>query len=154
MPSCSVGVDNIRLWKVVTAGVSTSDDRPPVAAAVIVDDGRVLLVRRRVEEGRLSWQFPAGKVDPGESSNKAAVRETLEEAGLAVRAAGGLGERVHPDTGRTIVHVACEIVNGAPHVASNEEIAEVTWCDRATLSTYVPYPLYGPVQRYLDNRLR
>jgi 8-oxo-dGTP diphosphatase len=65
-----------------------------VAAAVIVDDGRVLLVRRRVEEGRLSWQFPAGKVEPGESGAEAAVRETLEEAGLAVRVVGRLGERV------------------------------------------------------------
>src|SRR4051812_992249 len=34
------------------------NDRPPIAAAIIVDDGRVLLVRRRVEEGLLSWQFP------------------------------------------------------------------------------------------------
>ena len=128
-------------------------DSHSIAAAVIVDDGRVLLVRRRVEEGQLSWQFPAGKVKSGESSNEAAVRETLEEVGLAVQAVGSLGERVHPDTGRTIVYVACEIVNGAARVASKEEIAEVAWCYRATLSAYLPYPLYGPVQEYLDNRL-
>jgi 8-oxo-dGTP diphosphatase len=134
--------------------VTASDDRAPVAAAVIVDDGRVLLVRRRVEEGRLSWQFPAGKVEPGESSSKAAVRETLEEAGLAVRAVGSLGERVHPDTGRTMLYVACEIVGGTASVADEEEITEVAWCDRAALAAYVQYPLYGPVQAYLDGNLR
>ena len=40
-------------------------DPAPIAAAVIVDDGRVLMVRRRVAEGDLSWQFPAGQVEPG-----------------------------------------------------------------------------------------
>jgi ADP-ribose pyrophosphatase YjhB (NUDIX family) len=38
----------------------TSNDKPPVAAAIITNDGHVLLVRRRVSEGTLSWQFPAG----------------------------------------------------------------------------------------------
>ncbi|HEY8982450.1 MAG TPA: NUDIX domain-containing protein, partial [Streptomyces sp.] len=40
--------------------------RPEIAAAVIVRGGRVLLVRRRVAEGELVWQFPAGKVEVGE----------------------------------------------------------------------------------------
>jgi 8-oxo-dGTP diphosphatase len=147
----SVGV-GILVRKAAPIGVPMNDDRPPVAAAVVIDDGRVLLVRRRVEEGRLSWQFPAGKVEPGESAGNAAVRETLEEAGLAVRAVGNLGERVHPDTGRTMLYITCEIVDGTVHVASEGEVAEVAWCDR--LSTYVPYPLYGPVQEYLDGNLR
>jgi 8-oxo-dGTP diphosphatase len=46
---------------------SGNDEGVVVAAAAVVDDGRVLLVRRRVEEGRLPWQFPAGKLNPGES---------------------------------------------------------------------------------------
>jgi 8-oxo-dGTP diphosphatase len=48
---------------------------PLIAAAVIVRDGRVLLVRRRVAESTLSWQLPAGKVEPGEAAQEAAVRE-------------------------------------------------------------------------------
>ena len=38
-----------------------------VAAAVVLERGRVLLVRRRVAEGTLSWQFPAGNIENGES---------------------------------------------------------------------------------------
>jgi 8-oxo-dGTP diphosphatase len=53
--------------------------KPSIAAAVIVKDGRVLLVRRRFAEGSLSWQPPAAKIKPGERAPDAAVRETLEE---------------------------------------------------------------------------
>ncbi|PRY17011.1 NUDIX hydrolase [Pseudosporangium ferrugineum] len=131
-----------------------TDERPPIAAAIIVHDGQVLMVRRRVKEGQLSWQFPAGEVEAGESADDAAVRETLEETGLTVRAAGSLGKRVHPNTGRTMLYVACDVVEGAAHVADEEELAEVAWCDRATLTAYVPYPFFAPVQEHLDANLR
>lgn len=66
----------------------TSDDtvQPVIAAAIIVQDGLVLMVRRRVREGALSWQFPAGAVEPGETDVQAAVRETKEETGVVVLA--------------------------------------------------------------------
>jgi 8-oxo-dGTP diphosphatase len=142
------------LWRKNAVSEPASDDRALIAAAVIVQNGRVLLIRRRVEERRLSWQFPAGKVEPGESVDLAAVRETLEEAGLAVRAISNLGERVHPDTGRTMLYIACEVVNGATSVADEDEVAEVAWCDSTALSALVPQPLHGPVRAYLDANLR
>ena len=134
---------------------NTSDaERPPIAAAIIVQDGQVLMARRRVKEGQLSWQFPAGEVEPGESAEEAAVREAEEETSLVVRAAKNLGDRVHPNTGRTMVYVACEVVSGTATVGDEEELAEVEWCDRATLTAYVPYPFFGPVQEHLDAHLR
>lgn len=128
--------------------------QPTIAAAIIVEDGRLLLVRRNLSEGQLSWQFPAGEVEPGETDEAAAVREAQEETGLTVRATKSLGSRVHPNTGRTMAYIACDRVSGAAHVADEEELAEVAWCDRATLTDYVPYPFYGPVQEYLDAVLR
>ncbi|MBG0567909.1 NUDIX hydrolase [Actinoplanes aureus] len=130
-----------------------SREDQPVVAAVIVQGGRVLLIRRAVGEGRLSWQFPAGKVEPGERTHAAAVRETLEETGLAVRVVGDLGTRVHPETDRTMFYLACEVENGTAYPASQAEVAEVAWCDLEAVAALVPYPLYGPVQRYLDDRL-
>lgn len=129
------------------------NDRAPIAAAVIVKNGRVLLVRRRVREGSLSWQFPAGEVESGESGGQAAVRETREETGLTVVEAKVLGERVHPNTGRTMVYVACDVVEGEPTVVDDDELAELAWLERAQLSEYVPYGFYGPVQEYLDAAL-
>lgn len=128
-------------------------DQPTVAAAVIVDRGRLLLVRRRVAEGSLSWQLPAGAVEPGESGEQAAVRETLEETGLTVAPVKGLGERVHPATGRHMVYVACELLGGEAYVADADEVAEVEWCDRARVGVRVPYPFYKPVQDFLDAAL-
>jgi 8-oxo-dGTP diphosphatase len=125
-----------------------------VAAAVIVDGGQALLIRRAVQEGRLSWQFPAGKVEPGESADEAAVREALEETGLAVRPTGLIGERIHPDTGRRMLYVACDVTGGTAYAASPDEVAEMAWCDRAAIAEFIPYPLYAPVQRHLDDRLR
>jgi 8-oxo-dGTP diphosphatase len=56
-----------------------------VAAALIAADGRVCLQRR--PEGKQHgglWEFPGGKVEPGESSAAALVRELAEELGLAI----------------------------------------------------------------------
>jgi 8-oxo-dGTP diphosphatase len=133
---------------------ATSRNPASVAAAVIVDDGQVLLIRRVVEEGRLSWLFPVGKVEPSESADQAAIRETLEETGPLVRAACWLGEHIHPDKGRAMLYVACTVVAGTAHAASPSEVAEVMWCDRAAIAELIPYPLYGPVQHHLDDQLR
>jgi 8-oxo-dGTP diphosphatase len=127
-----------------------SDARPAIAAAIIIDAGKVLMVRRRVSEGRLSWQFPAGEVEAGENGEDAAVRETLEEVGLTVGALKTLGERVHPQTGRTMIYVACQVIDGEAHVADADELDQVEWCDHAKLTEYVPYPFYEPVQDYID----
>lgn len=59
---------------------------PKVAAAVlVVQDGRVLLVRRVNEPFRGMWTLPAGFINGGEVPAEAAERECLEETGLSVR---------------------------------------------------------------------
>ncbi|GGI48489.1 ADP-ribose pyrophosphatase YjhB (NUDIX family) [Agromyces flavus] len=55
------------------------------ASAVIVDDaGRVLLVKRGRSPQRGRWSVPGGRVEPGESLEATAARETREETGLEV----------------------------------------------------------------------
>lgn len=130
-----------------------SEEQPAIAAAIIVENRHVLLARRRASEGRLSWQFPAGVVETGESGEQAAVRETLEEVGLEVAAIKNLGERIHPATGRRMIYVVCEVVSGTAHVADAEELADVEWCSKARVAELIPFPFYGPVQEYLANTL-
>ncbi|MET9447288.1 NUDIX hydrolase [Streptomyces cinerochromogenes] len=131
----------------------TAQERPGIAAAIVARDGCVLMVRRRVAEGQLSWQFPAGEIEPGESPEQAAVRETLEEVGMHVTALKLLGERIHPKTGRSMSYVACAVESGTPHVADDEELDEVEWVRHAEIAEFVPYGLFSPVQAYLDAAL-
>lgn len=127
--------------------------KPGISAAIICDGDRVLMVRRRVKEGELSWQFPAGGIEPGESPEEAAVRETLEETGLKVEAARLIGQRVHPKTGREMSYTACSVVGGEAHVADADELDAVAWVTLAEIPEYVPYGLFEPVQEYLDSTL-
>lgn len=131
----------------------TTTEKPGISAAIIVSDGRVLMVRRRVSEGELMWQFPAGAIEPGEAAVDAAVRETDEETGLTVKVIRLLGERVHPKTHRLMSYTACEVVDGEAHVADDEELDAITWAAHSELPELVPYGLFGPVQEYLDEAL-
>ncbi len=54
-----------------------------VAAAVLIEGGRVLLTqRKRGSHLEGSWEFPGGKVEPGEDPRDALVRELAEEVGI------------------------------------------------------------------------
>ncbi len=131
----------------------TAQIEPTIAAATITHEGTVLIVRRRVKEGSLSWQFPAGGVEAGESPEDAAVRETREETGLQVRPTKVLGERVHPKTGRMMIYVACDVVEGDASVADDDELDAFAWASLTNLPEYVPYELFEPVQEHLDSVL-
>ena len=134
-------------------GSEQVEERPGIAAAVVVHDGRVLLVRRRHREGTLLWALPSGEIEPGETPEQAAVREVQEEVGLTTTAERRLGERVHPATRRRMTYVACSVVSGDAHVADTDELAEVEWCGRADITQRVPDGFYEPVQAYLEEAL-
>jgi 8-oxo-dGTP diphosphatase len=114
-----------------------SSPRVIVAAAIIVD-GRVLAAERSAPpEVAGRWEFPGGKVEPGESDAQALARECLEELGVRVT----VGERVGPDVplahGRAVLRVfAVELLEGdqpraLEHTAmrwlSADELDSVPW---------------------------
>ena len=61
---------------------------PVVAVALLAADGRVLMQQRRLasEHGGL-WEFPGGKVEPGETPEEALIRELREELGVTTKVA-------------------------------------------------------------------
>lgn len=131
----------------------TDNQQPPVSTAIIIDGGRVLMIRRRQREGKLLWAFPGGGIEAGETPEQAAVREVAEEVTLEVKAVRVLGDRVHPNTGVHMTYVACEPISGTAAIGDPDEIAEVAWVTHGEISGYVPYGLFPPVQEYLDEAL-
>src|SRR5690606_11705513 len=60
-----------------------------VAAAALVDrDGRILIAQRPQGKAMAGlWEFPGGKVEPGETPERALIRELKEELGIDITAA-------------------------------------------------------------------
>lgn len=103
--------------------------------AIIVREGRVLLVRRGNEPGKGLWSVPGGKLEWGESLEDAVRREALEETSLVVevvRLAGVSELRFPEDTGSPEYHYVlldyvCRSLSGEPACASDAEAIE--WFD-------------------------
>ena len=81
-----------------------------VVAAVIRRGGKVLLASRPADKPPAGWEFPGGKLEPGESVGEALVRELAEE--LAVRVVPGKLLAVVP-AGRVVLNfVSAELPEG------------------------------------------
>ncbi len=109
-------------------------DAPLVGVGVIiVEDGRVLLVKRGHAPLAGEWSIPGGVLEVGETLREAAIREALEETCLAVETADLLGvyDRVLRDhDGRTLYHYVlidflCRRVAGEARASGDAD--EVSW---------------------------
>ncbi len=122
-------------------------DQPTIVAAIVTSPQGVLLARRR--DGKPEWPFPSGAQEAGEAYADTAVRETLEETGLAVIVRDQIGERTHPKTGRHMVYIAADPVNGtAVMVGDPAEHSEVGWYSWSTAEGMLPH-LFDPVADHL-----
>lgn len=83
--------------------------------AAIVHEGRVLAARRTSPpEARGLWEFPGGKVEPGEQPEGAVVREIAEELGCEVRVVGELAGEQRIRDGYRLRVVLADLVEGEP----------------------------------------
>jgi 8-oxo-dGTP diphosphatase len=121
-----------------------------IALALIFRDGRVLVARRN--RGRLAgyWEFPGGKVEPGESLHGAVVRECREELGVEVTPGDRYDplEFVYPEV-RVVLHpLLCRIAADAePRPLAAERLA---WATAEELREWrLPEPNYSLVERLI-----
>lgn len=116
---------------------------PKPAAAVLLERGddaepSVLLLRRAVEPGYGAWDLPAGYLDPGESFEAGARRETREEAGLEVELIELAGVyHSHPANAVSAVFRARPIDRSAP-VRLDAESSEHAWVPRSRVAEWLP----------------
>lgn len=116
-------------------GQAFSHSRSPVPAviAVVVHEGRALLVRRANPPDAGLWGFPGGKIDFGETVADAAIRELSEETGIAGAAQEvitALDILVPADDGSirqhyVLVAVRCRWVSGTP--LAGDDALEARW---------------------------
>jgi 8-oxo-dGTP diphosphatase len=148
----------------LTRHADCHDPDAPVATLVVPSafvavrwwGGRLLLVRR-IDSG--CWELPGGRVDVGESAEEAAVRETLEEAGVKVVVTGLIG--LFTDPGHVVRAVDGEVrqqfavlfraraVGGEPH-GDARETSEAAWVGVADLAGL---PIEPPVRIWITEAL-
>ncbi|HET6792995.1 MAG TPA: NUDIX domain-containing protein [Acidimicrobiales bacterium] len=96
--------------------------------AVVVDDGRLLLIRRGHGPAAGEWSVPGGRVRAGETMAEAVVREVMEETGLEVVCDELVGwvERFGEDRHFVIFDFRARLFGEAEPVAG-DDAAEASW---------------------------
>lgn len=123
-----------------------------VVGAVIIQDGRIFAAKRGKGKSMAGfWEFPGGRIEPGESPQAALARELKEE----LRIEAEVGEFVvttRHDTGDVVVELStyiCELVSGTPILTEHEE---VRWVAANKLSDLTWAPADIPTVELLTER--
>ena len=130
-----------------------------VAAALIVREGRFLICRRPMHKARGGlWEFPGGKLEPGESAEQALIRECREELAIEVEPGPVYMQLTHvyPDLTVELILLQVDAFAGEPRLLEHselrwigvEEIGDFDFCpaDREILERLVREGLPAPVK--------
>jgi len=106
-----------------------------VVAAILERDGRVLVGRRQPEQSHpLQWEFPGGKVEPGETPPQALTRELEEELGIRQAAGEEIARYEYTYRGKdpiTLIFYRITAYQGEPQ---NLIFREMRWEHRGQLA--------------------
>ena len=100
-----------------------------VAALIRREDGRILICQRPRQKARgLLWEFPGGKVEPGETEAQALIRECREELGVTVAPLGVFCQVRHryPDLEVELTLFHAKITQGTPQKLEHNDIRWIT----------------------------
>ena len=123
-----------------------------VVAALVTDEaGRILITRRRPDQPLPDqWEFPGGKMEPGESPEEALVRELSEEIGVRPEVGPVWDVLYHryPDYDVLMLVYACRLAPGADPRCL--EVGALAWARRDELGGYDMLPADRPLVARLE----
>jgi 8-oxo-dGTP diphosphatase len=127
-----------------------SKKRIAVVGAVVIHQGLVLCAQRGAN-GSLAgmWEFPGGKIEPGETAREALVREIDEELSCAVRVGGQIATTSY-EYDFAIVELTtfyCDLVSGTPRLS---EHAAIKWLPPAGLGALEWAPADIPAVKQIE----
>jgi 8-oxo-dGTP diphosphatase len=129
------------------------DNRPKIGVGVIViNDGKILLGKRKNAHGEGSWSFPGGHLEFNEEVEDCAVREVKEETGISIRniRIGTFTNDIFEKDGKHYVtlFVISDFASGKVKVMEPEKCERWEWFEWNKL----PQPLFIPIQNLLKQR--
>lgn len=104
--------------------------RPILAvSAVVIRDGRLLMVKRKGEPAAGRWSLPGGRVEAGETLHDALLREVLEETNAAITTVDLIGVAEEDGGGCRFVVLGyrAELAGSPAVIAAGGDAAEVAW---------------------------
>jgi len=126
--------------------VKVQDEMPLLVTAAVVFDGDKVLITRRPDDSRHAglWEFPGGKIDPGESPEEALCREISEELNAEVRVVEIFDVVFYRyDWGPVLILAyTCQLLTKTLH---NIGVAEHRWVHPQELSDFPILPADRPI---------
>lgn len=99
-----------------------------VVAGVIEREGRILVgQRRRDDRHALKWEFPGGKIEPGESPREALARELYEELGIRARIGAEITRYIYRYSSRPLFELIFFRVDEFENEPANQAFETIQW---------------------------
>ena len=123
-----------------------------VVAALIVHDGRIFATQRGYGEWRGWWEFPGGKLEPGETPEEALVREIREELATEISVDRFLTtlEWDYPTFHLSMRCYLCSVISGSLTLLEHEAAA---WLDREHLHSVKWLPADDAIMEEIERLL-
>jgi 8-oxo-dGTP diphosphatase len=121
-------------------------------AAIVVKNGRVLLIKRKNVHGSGSWSTPGGHLEFGETPEQCAIRETEEEVGIQIADVRFIAATndIFQEKGKHYITLwmAGTYLTGEARIAADYEIADFGWFEWENL----PVPLFLPFENLVNQK--
>ena len=120
-----------------------------VAAIIRNNEGKILIAQRNLKKSQGGlWEFPGGKIEPGETQEQAIVREIKEEIDMDIKYDSYFDEKVYEYPERTIKLIALNCIE----IGDNYKVLEherIEWISKEEFKNYN----FAPADRYFVEKL-